>query len=338
MASKKPVRIILGTHTIGSTIDHPGIAHFDSTPSVTALLSAFASRGYTELDTAANYPGSEVRIGTAISSLSSPTSSSTPLTFTIHTKIFDGIGQSGSHTAPKIAASLQKSLKELQIESVDTLFLHCPDRQTRVEEYVGAVVGQVEGGRAKRWGVSNYSVEEVREILRVCTERGWRAPSVYQGHYNAIVRGGEKELFPLLREHGMEFWAYSPAAGGFFSEKKAAGQSERWKDTNPIGTLYQSLYSSPALQTSLSTIRTACASASSNSKSLTPHTAALRWTAYHSVLDGAFGDAVIFSVSSLEQLQSTLDALEQGPLPEELAQAFAGVFEVLGGTGPGFHL
>jgi aflatoxin B1 aldehyde reductase len=52
-------------------------------------------------------------------------------------------------------------------------------------------------------------------------------PSVYQGQYNTIVRGGEKKLFPLLRKYGIAFYAFSPGAAGFFagSHKKAAPKS-----------------------------------------------------------------------------------------------------------------
>lgn len=62
-------------------------------------------------------------------------------------------------------------------------------------------------GKFKQYGLSNYSAAEVRRVLEICERDGYVKPSVYEGHYNAIVRGGEKELFPLLREHNMAFYA-----------------------------------------------------------------------------------------------------------------------------------
>ena len=68
------------------------------------------------------------------------------------------------------------------------------------------------------------------------------------------------------------------------------------------------------------------------------HAAALRWTVFHSVLDGKYGDGVIFGVSKMEQLHETLDAIEAGPLPTELAEAIDAVYVSLEGAEPPYHL
>lgn len=71
------------------------------------------------------------------------------------------------------------------------------------------------------------------------------------------------------------------------------------------------------------------------------HAAAVRWTAFHSVLDGKYGDAVIFGVSKIEQLHQTLNALEAGPLPAQLASVISDVYasiEAIEGAAPPYHL
>lgn len=68
------------------------------------------------------------------------------------------------------------------------------------------------------------------------------------------------------------------------------------------------------------------------------HAAAIRWTAFHSSLDGAYGDGMIFGVSSLAQLHKTLDALEAGPLPADLAEAITGVYEIVEGAEPPYYI
>lgn len=70
---------------------------------------------------------------------------------------------------------------------------------------------------------------------------------------------------------------------------------------------------------------------------ITGHAAALRWVAFHSVLDGKYGDGLIFSVSSHEQLQETLDFLEAGPLPDEVAQAISDLSADYGDQAPIHH-
>ena len=63
-------------------------------------------------------------------------------------------------------------------------------------------------GKFKFFGLSNYTADEVEEIVQICEAKGYLKPSVYQGQYNPIIRSGEKELFPLLRKHGIAFYAW----------------------------------------------------------------------------------------------------------------------------------
>lgn len=168
---------------------------------VQALLDAFHSRGYTHLDTGRNYslhaPGSsEERLG----------KSKNLGRFVIHTKVEDGFAR--AHEAAKIHTSIDKSLKALNLSSVETMYLHVPDRQTAFSETAQAIHEAKQQGKFKHWGLSNYATSEVEQFIKICEEKGYDKPKVCQGHYNPIVRGGEKELFPLLRKHGIAFVAY----------------------------------------------------------------------------------------------------------------------------------
>ncbi|GAB7341552.1 hypothetical protein MBLNU457_7765t1 [Dothideomycetes sp. NU457] len=320
MPPHKPVNIILGTHTIGDqTRDGAsGIVHFTKPDHVKELLDAFHARGYRQLDTASLYPGSEASLGQADAASR----------FTIHTKVHSG--QPGDHEASKVKASIEKSLVDLRTKQVETMFLHLPDRQTPVEEVAKAMDEAAKAGSFKKFGLSNYAPNEVEEFVSVCRKNGYIAPSVYQGGYNALVRGGEEALFPLLRKNDMSFFAYSPSAAGIFAE--ANPDSARWKDDNQIGRLFSSLYGKPGVKTAIEKVREDAAK-----HNISGHAAALRWTAYHSILDGQYGDAIIFAVSKLSQLHSSLEAIEAGPLPEQLAKDIDAVFEALGDSAPPFH-
>lgn len=174
----------------------PGVIHFDNEKDVQGLLDAFHSRGYRDLDTASNYPGSEARLG----------QTGAASRFTIHTKV-RGMGNGDSEPS-KIELSIKKSLEDLQTSTVDTMFLHAPDRQTPLEDTAKAMNDAYLQGKFKKWGISNFTAAEVEELIKICKSKGYVKPSVYEGHYNAIVRGGEKELFPLLHKHDMAFFAY----------------------------------------------------------------------------------------------------------------------------------
>lgn len=56
------------------------------------------------------------------------------------------------------------------------------------------------------------------------------------------------------------------------------------------------------------------------------HAAALRWTAYHSVLSKTYDDAIIVGASSVQQLESNMDMIEQGPLPDDVVAALEAVY------------
>lgn len=48
----------------------------------------------------------------------------------------------------------------------------------------------------------------LEKMLQLCEQNGWEKPSCYQGPYNLVTRGMEKELLPLLRAHGIAFNAF----------------------------------------------------------------------------------------------------------------------------------
>lgn len=194
---------------MGDTSTDP-FARFNTPDEVNGFLEVFARHGHRQIDTSRMYspenPGSsEIRLGAV----------SAGQRFDIDTKVFS-FG-AGCHKKDNVLKDIDASLESLNIEQVNIEYLHLPDRTTPFEEACEAMNEAFKAGKLKRWGLSNYPAQEVQQILDICEERGYVKPSVYQGHYNVIVRGGEAELFPLLRKNNIAFYAYSPATGGFFA-------------------------------------------------------------------------------------------------------------------------
>ena len=54
---------------------------------------------------------------------------------------------------------------------------------------------------------------------------------------------------------------------------------------------------------------------------------ALRWISHHSMLKREHGDAIIIGASKVEQLQSNLDDLDKGPLPNDIVEVLNGLWE-----------
>lgn len=99
-----------------------------------------------------------------------------------------------------------------------------------------------------------------------------------------------------------------------------------------VGRLYNSIYGKAPVQDSIAIVL-----AATKKFGINGHAASVRWTAFHSVLDAKYGDGVVFGVSSIEQLNKTLDALEAGPLPAELADSITAIYVAVEGSEPPYY-
>jgi aryl-alcohol dehydrogenase-like predicted oxidoreductase len=166
----------------------------------------------------------------------------------------------------------------------------------------------VSTGQAKQWGVSNYTLADMREIMALCKQHSWIPPAVFQGEYNPLNREAESELIPYLHENGIAFYAYSPGAGGAI-----APTGSRLTAKGPAGDRVRQLYSGEVVQKAIQKVREAVEMAA-----LKGYEAAIRWTVWNGVLDGKYGDGVIVGASSEYQLRQTLDAIEKGGLSDDV--------------------
>lgn len=168
------------------------------------MLDAVYERGVRQIDTARGYapqaPGSSEQLLGAVEA---------GKRFTIDSKVlFAGPDDTPMHSKDKIGESVRASLEALGQAQVNVYYLHMPERRTPFEDAHEALDEAFRAGQIKQFGISNHTPEEVEQFIARATTKGLVAPTVYQGHYNPIVRGGEKELFPLLRKHGIAFYAY----------------------------------------------------------------------------------------------------------------------------------
>ena len=148
----------------------------------------------------------------------------------------------GQLNKENLAKQLETSLKNLKLDKVDILYLHCPDYETPIEETLEICNELLRKDKFTYLGISNYSLDQLKNILEICEKNGYPFPKYYQGMYNLIARKVE-EIFPLLNKHGMEFWAYNPLAGGLLTGKYKSSTIE----TLPLGRfknneIYQNIF------------------------------------------------------------------------------------------------
>ena len=109
--------------------------------------------------------------------------------------------------------AVEDSLKRLQTDYIDLFYIHFPDNDTPKDEAVGALKQLKDEGKIRAIGVSNFSIEQLKEA----NKDGY--VDVYQGEYNLLQRSAEKELLPYTAENGISFIPYFPLAAGILAGK-----------------------------------------------------------------------------------------------------------------------
>lgn len=109
--------------------------------------------------------------------------------------------------------AVDEALGRLQTDYIDLFYIHFPDEQTPKDEAVGALKELKDAGKIRHIGVSNFSLEQLKEA----NKDGY--VDVFQGEYNLLARDAEKELFPYVVEQNISFVPYFPLASGLLTGK-----------------------------------------------------------------------------------------------------------------------
>ena len=116
------------------------------------------------------------------------------------------------------------SLKRLDLDYVDLVFAHRPDRQTPMEETVRAFNHLISTGKALYWGTSMWNADEIAQAWRYADKLGLIGPLMEQPCYNMLDRGKvEAEYAHLYRETGLGLTIFSPLSKGILSGKYKDG-------------------------------------------------------------------------------------------------------------------
>ena len=112
--------------------------------------------------------------------------------------------------ARAVVAACERSLRRLETEAIDLYLLHWRG-SVPLAETVAAFEHLRAQGKIVRWGVSNFDVPDMEELL---TLQDGRHCAVNQVLYNLSERGIEWRLLAMCREHSIPVMAYSPLAQG----------------------------------------------------------------------------------------------------------------------------
>jgi aryl-alcohol dehydrogenase-like predicted oxidoreductase len=124
--------------------------------------------------------------------------------------------------AEYVRQACEASLQRLKVETIDLYYQHRVDRTVPIEETVGAMSRLVEEGKVRFLGLSEAAPATIRRAHRTHTI------SALQTEYSLWTRDPEEEIFPVCRELGISFVAYSPLGRGFL-----IGRFKRYEDLAP---------------------------------------------------------------------------------------------------------
>lgn len=107
----------------------------------------------------------------------------------------------------ELQKACERSLKRLRIDAIDLYLLHWRERTPPLQETVDAFEKVRAAGKIKRWGVSNFDVDDMEELFSL--EHG-RKCAANQVLYNLQNREIEFDLLPWSQTNKIPIMAYSP--------------------------------------------------------------------------------------------------------------------------------
>lgn len=215
-------------------------------------------------------------------------------------------GQGGG-SRKYVLASLDQSLARLGLDYVDIFYSHRFDPETPVEETMTALDTAVRSGRALYAGISSYSADQTREAATIARELGTPL-LIHQPSYSMLNRWIEGDLLDELEEQGMGCIVFTALAQGLLTNRYLDGvprDSRAARDDSTLAGLEDDV---------LDRVRALNGVAQQRGQKLAQ--LALQWA----LRDPRVTSAVI-GASSVEQLDTNLDALDGPPLTDdELAE------------------
>ncbi|WP_068078322.1 aldo/keto reductase [Novosphingobium lentum] len=119
--------------------------------------------------------------------------------------------------------AVEDSLKRLQTDHIDLLFLHVWDNSTPADEILRAFDDLVRHGKILYIGISDTPAWQVARLQTMAELRGWTQLAALQVEYSLLERTTERDLIPMAQALGLGVMPWSPLKNGLLSGKYATG-------------------------------------------------------------------------------------------------------------------
>ncbi|KAL2872336.1 aldo/keto reductase [Aspergillus lucknowensis] len=191
------------------------------------LLDAFVEAGGNFIDTANNYQSeqSETWLGEWMASRKNRDRMVIATKFTTDYRSYaDGKGNvpncCGNHKR-SLHMSVRDSLRKLQTDWIDILYVHWWDYTTSIEEVMDSLHIMVEQGKVLYLGISDTPAWVVSAANTYARAHGKTPFSIYQGRWNVMLRDFERDIIPMALNFGMALAPWDVLGSGKFQTPKA---------------------------------------------------------------------------------------------------------------------
>ncbi|MEU6778869.1 aldo/keto reductase [Nonomuraea angiospora] len=147
-----------------------------------------------------------------------------------------GDPNSGGNHRKSMVQSVEASLRRLNTDFIDLLYLHAWDFTTPVEEILRAMDDLVRAGKVLYVGISDAPAWQVSRMQAIADLRGWAPLIALQIEYSLVERTVERDLIPMAREMGLGVVPWSPLAGGVLTGKYGRDDLAQEVSADPSGT------------------------------------------------------------------------------------------------------
>jgi aryl-alcohol dehydrogenase-like predicted oxidoreductase len=264
------------------------------------ILDAYANHGGNFLDTANRYTeGSSERIlGEFMQSNRDHFVLATK--YSLHDNLTN-VNASGN-ARKNMNRSVEGSLKRLQTDFIDVLYLHIWDFLTPIDEVMRGLQDLVSQGKVNYIAISDTPAWIVSSANTMAELRGWNKLIALQVEYSLLQRTPERELIPMAQHFGMTVTPWAPLAGGALTGKYLKGDTGRLKATS-------------SRLNDRSTAITQAVVEVAEEMGVSPGNVALRWT-----MQQGFSCIPIVGATKLTQLEENMKVCDIELSPAHLAK------------------
>lgn len=111
----------------------------------------------------------------------------------------------------RLRAEVEESLRRLETDHLDLLYLHAPDPAVPIEDSAGELARLLAAGKTRAVGVSNVSLAQLTAFAAACPL------AACQMHFNMLQREIEREILPWCRGHDVAMVVYWPLMKGLLA-------------------------------------------------------------------------------------------------------------------------